>query len=353
MVAGSGCNVVCTHTLINTAVGGDGCCPTGANANNDSDCQPTCGNRVRELGELCDGDCPTTGASCVDDTNVCTMNVVTGTGCQRTCSNQQAQPGAADGCCLDKATMSSSTDPDCPGTCGNMKIDPGETCDPCPACTDTDACTKEETTGDRCNLTCTHTPITGRAADGCCHDGDTSDDDPDCTTAPKPVCGNGRVEGTEECDGADCPSCDDNDNCTTDSRVEPCHKACEHTPKRPNRTNIDGCCPVDSNANEDADCDPKCPNGAIEMGETCDPCTACPAPRMCMRLVQSGSIAACTLKCDEEPITAPAPNDNCCPNGANANTDTDCDPRCGNGEIERGEECDEESTTCSNCKKLP
>lgn len=351
-IAGDGCNVMCTHTLINAAIGGDGCCPTGANANNDSDCQPSCGNRVRELGELCDGDCPTTAASCVDDNNVCTVNVVTGTGCQRQCSNQQARAGDADGCCLDKMTMNSSTDPDCPGLCGNMRIDSGETCDPCPACVDSDPCTKDEVTGDKCNQTCSHTQLTGRAADGCCHDGDTSDDDPDCTNAPKPVCGNGRVETGEDCDG-DCPPCDDGKVCTTDTRVAMCSKECDHTPVRPNLRNIDGCCPMGSNANEDADCEPMCPNGAIETGETCDPCVACPAPGKCMRIVQSGSIATCDLKCDEAPITAPAPGDSCCPPGANANTDSDCMPRCGNGEVERGEECDEDSSTCdqATCKK--
>jgi hypothetical protein len=351
-IAGSGCNVMCTHTLINAAMGGDGCCPTGANANNDSDCQPTCGNRVREVGELCDGDCPTTNASCVDDSNVCTTNVVTGTGCQRVCSNQQVQAGAADGCCLDKTTMNSSMDPDCPGSCGNMRVDSGETCDPCPACVDTDPCTKDEVTGDKCNQVCTHAPITGRAADGCCHDGDNSADDPDCTNAPTPVCGNGRIEGTEECEVADCPSCDDKNDCTTDARVEPCHKACEHTPKRPNPTNIDGCCPMGSNNTEDADCEVKCGNGAKERGETCDPCEACPAPGKCMRAKNSGDALTCDLKCDSEPITTPAPGDDCCPRGANNNTDKDCPIVCGNGEIEAGEECDEVSSTCMGCKKV-
>jgi cysteine-rich repeat protein len=33
---------------------GDGCCPAGANANNDNDCQPVCGNKVVEGTEQCD-----------------------------------------------------------------------------------------------------------------------------------------------------------------------------------------------------------------------------------------------------------------------------------------------------------
>lgn len=53
--SGSGCNVVCSHTPISAPAGGDSCCPSGANANNDSDCAPNCGNAVLEAGEACDG----------------------------------------------------------------------------------------------------------------------------------------------------------------------------------------------------------------------------------------------------------------------------------------------------------
>jgi hypothetical protein len=34
---------------------GDACCPAGANANNDADCAPECGNDITEAGEECDG----------------------------------------------------------------------------------------------------------------------------------------------------------------------------------------------------------------------------------------------------------------------------------------------------------
>lgn len=53
--SGSGCGVVCGHTAITAPAGGDGCCPVGAHANNDSDCSPVCGNGVVEPGEECDG----------------------------------------------------------------------------------------------------------------------------------------------------------------------------------------------------------------------------------------------------------------------------------------------------------
>ncbi len=39
---------------VTAAVGGDGCCPTGANASTDPDCSSTCGNGTIEPGETCD-----------------------------------------------------------------------------------------------------------------------------------------------------------------------------------------------------------------------------------------------------------------------------------------------------------
>lgn len=51
----SNCNAVCTWPTITTAVAGDGCCPTGANANTDDDCKSVCGNGIKEPDEACDG----------------------------------------------------------------------------------------------------------------------------------------------------------------------------------------------------------------------------------------------------------------------------------------------------------
>jgi cysteine-rich repeat protein len=58
------CNADCTHTDITTPKNDDGCCPSGANANNDNDCKAVCGNKTTEPGEECDDGNDTAGDGC-------------------------------------------------------------------------------------------------------------------------------------------------------------------------------------------------------------------------------------------------------------------------------------------------
>lgn len=120
--------------------------------------------------------------------------------------------------------------------------------------------------------------------------------------------------------------------------------------KGPSGPQVDRCCPNGANKNTDTDCAAECGNMVEEPGEMCDPCPACVDTNPCTREVESGS--GCNMRCEHVPITTPSSGDMCCPQGANANNDTDCDPRCGNGEVERGEQCDEVSTTCDGCRTV-
>ena len=106
------CNAACATSPINACSGGDGCCPVGCTSNNDSDCNPSCGNGVIESGETCDpkASCPT---SC-NDSNACTQNVLTGssTTCNATCSYPMITACASgDGCC--PSACSYANDMDC------------------------------------------------------------------------------------------------------------------------------------------------------------------------------------------------------------------------------------------------
>ena len=54
------CTAKCEEQPITSRISGDGCCPDGADATNDNDCTPVCGNGVIERGELCEIGAPST-----------------------------------------------------------------------------------------------------------------------------------------------------------------------------------------------------------------------------------------------------------------------------------------------------
>jgi hypothetical protein len=125
-LAGSaaGCNAACVFTPVTTCVGGDGCCPSGCDANSDRDCAPRCGNGVIEPGERCDGSCPTF----CDDGLACTRDVLEGTGCTARCTTSAITACAnGDGCCPSGCSL--AQDSDCGARCGNNVREGTEACD--------------------------------------------------------------------------------------------------------------------------------------------------------------------------------------------------------------------------------
>lgn len=256
------CSARCVFDPVSLCVGGDGCCPSGCNANSDSDCAPVCGNDVREAGESCDGaSCVADVASC-DDGDQCTTHELVGGAerCSAACvSIQITDCGVADGCCA--SGCHALSDPDCSPLCGNGVREVPETCDGVDCslidCDDGNACTADGTTGsaESCSLACVNSPVTQCISDdGCCAAGCSSLDDNDCA----PVCGNGLTESGEQCDG-DCPTdCDDGDSCTVDGLVgsaAQCEARCEHVevPRCGIGTDID--LDGDRYAPDDGDCD--------------------------------------------------------------------------------------------------
>jgi hypothetical protein len=171
---GSACTAQCVDAGTQTAcANGDGCCPTGCNANNDSDCTPKCGNAAVEPGETCDtvATCPT---SCAPSgcQNYRLENALT---CQATCVPSTVTTVCAngDGCCPTGCnTGPDNLDDDCPAVCGNGAVERGETCEPpkCPRGCSTSTCygTGSPMT---CDLDCSAPILTcGGAAskDSCC-----------------------------------------------------------------------------------------------------------------------------------------------------------------------------------------
>ncbi len=180
------------------------------------------------------------------------------------------------------------------------------------------------------------------------------------TAEAGPLCGNGRVDPGETCDTAiasgtgACPSsCSSINVCQIATLTgSACTAQCQFTDKAPNPTIKDGCCPPGATSLTDADCLPVCGNGVLEAGETCDTAIptgttgACPTASTCTAstVCQTATIAGtgCSATCQITAKTAnPTTKDGCCPTGANALTDADCLPVCGNGVLEVGEGCDD------------
>ncbi|MBW2455721.1 MAG: CAP domain-containing protein [Deltaproteobacteria bacterium] len=355
----STCDVVCTNTPITTCTNGDSCCPGTCDANNDTDCSPSCGNSVVESGETCDppSSCP---SSCTDG-NACTVDSMTGSAqnCNVACTFTPITACTnGDSCC--PGTCDANNDTDCSPSCGNSVVESGETCDPpssCPtSCTDGNACTVDTMTGSaqNCNVACSYTAVVSCAnGDSCCPNGCDSNTDDDCS----PSCGNSVVESGETCDPpGSCPtSCTDGNACTVDTMTgsaSNCNVACSYT-SIVSCTNGDGCCPSGCDANTDDDCSASCGNNVVEAGETCDPPGSCPAScadgNACTVDTMTGSAANCNVGCSYTAIVSCTNGDGCCPSGCDANTDDDCSATCGNDTIEPGETCDPPASCVADC----
>jgi hypothetical protein len=230
----------------------------------------------------------------------------------------------------------------CMPRCGDGAVSATELCDTgisdnlpgaCPTdCPARHACETSSLEGSGCTAHCVDQPV--RAAvngDGCCPEGADFRIDTDCSSH----CGDGVVETGETCDPPSaCPSCVTDDKCLRLKIVgsaATCDLVCTVTTVSECRSE-DGCCPETCTSGADNDCSTRCGNGRVDPGttETCE-YTAAPACPLncddgdpCTSDIKTGSAANCNVRCSHFRITAPLPNDACCPSGADANTDPDC-----------------------------
>lgn len=325
-----------------------------------------CGNGRVDDGEMCDtaiakdseGACPT---ACVTDDG-CNPRALAGMACETQCVSVTITRAVNDDGCCPKGS-GPTDDSDC-GFCGDQILGPTEKCEPPEQCLTREACTSYgrcvavsfSGAPESCTSACEITPLMACArGDGCCPPGCDSESDDDCSS----TCGNGMVEpdAGESCEPTSttdpCPDgCDDDDPCSQDITVgsaQNCNLTCQHM-LITMPISGDGCCPTGASSLNDEDCAVRCGNGIVESGETCDPCSQeCTDTDACTRDVLSGT--ACNESCAHIPITAAAGGDGCCPGGANAATDSDCTPVCGNGVVEPGEACEGDGRCGSDCQQ--
>jgi hypothetical protein len=190
---------------------------------------------------------------------------------------------------------------------------------------------------------------------------------PDSGTVDGTRCGDGQVTGTESCDvsiasgnpgacptvcpalGPCSPRALNGSGCTAECVV--LQASCQGG---------DDCCPSSCTHDTDSDCSGSCGDGVVQTdkGETCERDSATPCPTQadcddknpCTLDALMGNDSNCNAVCMHSPITALSNGDMCCPMGANANTDSDCPPQCGNGVRETGEECDSSMGCDGQCK---
>ena len=233
--------------------------------------------------------------------------------------------------------------------CGNGTIESGEECDPqgsCPTSCSNQGCTTFVLQGSasdctaRCQQMGSQTACS--AGDGCCPASCNAINDADCAIK----CDNGVKEGQETCDPlSTCPTACPPQGCQMRQLVNPgsCMAACTNDRQQTTCMSGDGCCPASCNNTSDGDCQPRCGNSVVEIGESCDPVSqcnsrrdACTSNRETIR-VRSGDPASCTFRCMEMP-RACGPDDDQCPSGCPAGQDPDC--RRPNGEsCGSGAEC--------------
>jgi hypothetical protein len=134
-----------------------------------------------------------------------------------------------------------------------------------------------------------------------------------------PRCGNGVREGSEVCDGADCPNACKGDpaNPCSSAMLQGSAATCDARclPTEITTCNSgDKCCPKGCNHGTDADCSPSCGDGVISGVETCEPGSKehpCPALEdcddgdVCSMDSVTGSAAGCSAQCAHARMSRP------------------------------------------------
>jgi hypothetical protein len=147
---------------------------------------------------------------------------------------------------------------------------------------------------------------------------------------PPPLCGNGSVEGSEQCDygSANGQPC-----------MAPAGTACTYCSASCIRVTVDGIRPSSSSSSAPA---PACGNGSVEGSEQCDDGYA--NGRICDAVI-GGSCTYCSGSCVRVVVDGPRPS-----SSSSSMSSSVPASQCGNGLKESGEQCDAGSANGRFCE---
>lgn len=300
----------------------------------------TCGNGVLDAGEACDGELIPDTVSCADDKGAGATGTVTCNACQLDYSACEAAP--------------------IPETCGNGELDEGEACDgelipETVSCVDAkgEGATGDVACSDSCQLD--YSACEAAVVDEKCGNGELDDDEEcdgdnsitktcadyagegatgtlTCDSTCKivssacvaaPACGDGTINGDDECEGEDFggKSCVDykGTGATGDLKCTECK--------------------IDSTACVEAPAPETCPNGSIDEGEECDGTALAEGIVICDEGYKRVSETSFTCR------------DNC-----TIDKEASCKPACNDGVLDEGEACDNDNfngVTCASILDVP
>ena len=322
VVAGTGCSRRCdSRPVLANLNGPDGCCPSNANSNTDSDCQPTCngtqmlcGGRCVEIntnancarcGDVCPPEQMCSSRTCVDRPPGCpSPNEMCGTACVPLGTNANCAR-CGDDCRGDLTCLGTSCGCASGTACGTSCCESGQVCtngmcgDPPPVCSSPNK---------MCGTACV--PLGTNA--NCADCGDDCRGDLTCV-GTSCGCASGTACGTSCCGSGQV--------CTNGMCGDP-PPVCSS----PNKMCGTACVPLGTNANC-SDCGDDCRGDLTCLGTSCGCASGTACGTSCC-----GSGQVCTNSvCVDPPPVCSSPNrmcgTACVPLGTNANC-ADCGDDC-------------------------